>query len=86
MRATSEIFRDAQIVFTFLSSTETPPDTADIVLAMGSHDLNVADAAARAFFETHVEWLICNGGFSKDTAGVLTEPEGRRRLCHPVHL
>ena len=55
MRATSEIFRDAQILFTFLSSTETPPDTADIVLAMGSHDLNVADAAARAFFETHVE-------------------------------
>lgn len=84
MRVTSEIFRDAQILFTFLSNTETPPDTADIVLAMGSHDLNVADAAARAFFETHAEWLICSGGFGKDTAGVLTEPEGMlyAQRCH----
>lgn len=76
MRVASEILKDAQILYTFLSDTETPLDTADIVLAMGSHDLNVAGTAARAFFETHAEWLICSGGFGKDTAGVLAEPEG----------
>lgn len=76
MRRIEEIFQDAQTLFAFLSDTDAPAEPADIVLAMGSHDLNVADAAARAFFQAQADWLICSGGFGKDTAGVLRKPEG----------
>lgn len=76
MRPTSEIFEDAQRLFAFLSDAGAPPDSADIVLAMGSQDLNVADTAARAFYQTRAEWLVCTGGFGKDTSGVFHEPEG----------
>lgn len=76
MRTTGEIWVDAEALFAFLSDTDAPPDAAGIVLAMGSHDLNVADAAARAFHRARAEWLICSGGFGKDTSGVLSEPEG----------
>ena len=70
-----EILADAQVLYTFLSAVEDAPDMADIVLAMGGSDLSVADTAARAFFDCHAGWLVCTGGFGKDTAGVLPEPE-----------
>lgn len=76
MRRREDIFEDAQILFAFLSDGEPPPDAADMVLAMGSHDLNVASTAARAFFETGANWLVCSGGFGKDTSSVFQEPEG----------
>lgn len=76
MRSLQETFQDAQTLFTFLSEAEAPPDRADLVLAMGSHDLNVADTAALAFRQTRAGWLVCSGGFGKDTTGVLPEPEG----------
>lgn len=76
MRQSHEIFQDAEILFAFLSEAEAPPDRADFVLAMGSHDLNVAGTAVRAFRRTCADWLVCSGGFGKDTAGVLREPEG----------
>ena len=76
MRTRQDTFQDAQTLFTFLTEAETPPGRADFVLAMGSHDLNVADTAARAFRQACADWLVCSGGFGKDTAGVLPEPEG----------
>ena len=75
MRTMNETLKDAEILFAFLADTEDKPDRADIVLAMGGSDLSVADTAARAFFERHAEWLICTGGFGKDTAGTLPYPE-----------
>lgn len=75
LRGMDEVLRDAQTLFNFLSDTGDAPGTADIVLAMGGSDLNVADTAARAFFQCHARWLVCTGGFGKDTAGVLAEPE-----------
>lgn len=76
MRNLDDILADAQTVFAFLSDTEDATDTADIVLAMGSQDLRVADTAARAFREISADWLVCSGGFGKDTAGLLRAPEG----------
>lgn len=75
MRTMNEILRDAEILFAFLADTEETSDKADIVLAMGGSDLRVADTAASAFFERHAGWLICTGGFGKDTAGILPYPE-----------
>ena len=76
MRGPEDCLRDAQTLFAFLSEPEIPPEKADFVLAMGSQDLNVAGTAARAFHETRADWLVCSGGFGKDTAGVLPQPEG----------
>lgn len=76
MRGPDDRLRDARTLFAFLSEPEDPPEKADFVLAMGSQDLNVADTAARAFQETGADWLVCSGGFGKDTAGVLPQPEG----------
>lgn len=75
LRGRDGIWADAQALFAFLSDVEDIPGTADIVLAMGGSDLSVADTAARAFFEKRAQWLICTGGFGKDTSGVLREPE-----------
>lgn len=76
MRSMEEILGDARILFAFLSDPEAAPDTGDIVLAMGSQDLRVADTAARAFFEGRAKWLVCSGGFGKDTAALFHRPEG----------
>lgn len=75
MRQTNETFRDAQLLFSFLSDTEDLPGPVDLVLAMGGSDLGVAATAARAFFEKQARWLVCTGGFGKDTAKLLPEPE-----------
>ena len=70
------IRQDAQILFAFLSDVEGGPEGADIVLAMGSQDLKVADTAAGAFFDQGAQWLICSGGFGKDTSALFQKPEG----------
>ena len=76
MKALEQILDDAQSLFAFLSTAEEGPDRADLVLAMGSQDLEVADTAARAFGEKRARWLVCSGGFGKDTALLFRQPEG----------
>lgn len=75
MAQNDEIFRDARILYDFLSCTGGPPGPAELVLAMGGSDLRVADTAARAFFQCGARWLVCTGGYGKDTAELLPEPE-----------
>lgn len=75
LRYMDKILEDAQILFDFLSDGEETPGQADIVLAMGSQDLNVPDTAVRAFWERRAQWLVCSGGFGKDTAALFLEPE-----------
>lgn len=74
-RRMEEQMADARVLYRFLSDIGVPPEKAELVLAMGGSDLGVADTAVRAFFERQAEWLICTGGFGKDTTGVLAEPE-----------
>lgn len=76
MRSMDRILEDAQSLFTFLSDTEDSGAPAELVLAMGSQDLNVADTAARVFFDRSSRWLVCSGGFGKDTAALFHKPEG----------
>ena len=76
MRALDDILKDGAALFAFLSDTRTAPGPADVLLAMGSQDLRVADTAARAFHEAGAAYLVCSGGFGKDTMGLLKEPEG----------
>ena len=66
---TDEMLKDAQCLFAFLAEAEEGPDRAEIVLAMGSQDLMVADTAVQAFRETHAGWLVCSGGLGKDGGG-----------------
>lgn len=76
MRERSEILADAEALFAFLSEAEAPEGPADIVLALGSQDLGVAAAAARAFREVPAALVVCTGGLGKDTAALFHEPEG----------
>lgn len=75
MRTRDDILEDARMLYAFLSDAEEAEGPADIVLAMGGSDLNVADTAAEAFFAHRAGWLLCTGGYGKDTAGVLSAPE-----------
>lgn len=88
MRWFEDHIRDGQVLFAFLSEAETPPEKADFVLAMGSQDLGVADTAVRAFRETRADWLVCSGGFGKDTAALFQEPEALlyARRCREAGL
>jgi len=70
-----EILEHARVLYDFLSDMEETADQADIVLAMGSQDLNVPVTAARAFWQRRARWLVCSGGFGKDTAALFREPE-----------
>lgn len=76
MRNMDEIFKDAQELFVFLSEAEDCTAPADIILAMGSQDLRVADLAAQAYFAYRARWLVCSGGFGKDTEALFCRPEG----------
>lgn len=76
MEERNEILEDMNVVFDFLSAAQPGADRADVVLAMGSQDLTVADTAAQAFWEKGAEWLVCSGGLGKDTAELFQEPEG----------
>lgn len=74
MRNFDAVIEDAGALFDFLSDGAEGP--AEVVLAMGSQDLAVAGTAARAFHDKGADWLICSGGFGKDTAALFREPEG----------
>lgn len=84
MKLENRTLEDAQRLFDFLSAGDEGPETVDIVLAMGGQDLEVADTAAAAFFDKKAQWLICSGGFGKDTSALFREEEavlyGRRCL------
>lgn len=75
-RSMDDILKDAREVFSFLSQAEAAAGPAGVVLAMGSQDLGVAGTAAEAFFDTAAQWLVCSGGFGKDTAALFRQPEG----------
>ena len=84
MKLENRTLEDAQCLFDFLSEGDEGPETVDIVLAMGGQDLEVADTAAAAFFDKKAQWLICSGGFGKDTSTLFREEDavvdGRRWL------
>ena len=48
---------------------------SDVILALGSHDLRVAERAAEVFLEGWAPLLVCSGGLGNLTADIWTEAE-----------
>lgn len=48
---------------------------SDVILALGSHDLRVANRAAELFLEGWAPLLVCSGGLGNLTLGMWTESE-----------
>jgi len=72
-------WRDAEALYTFLSDCSDfgpPPRQADFILALGSHDIRVAEHAARLFLAGRAPLIVCTGGLGKATGGLWDTPEG----------
>ena len=74
-RPMQDTLADAKLIYEFLSSHEKQDAHADILLIPGSHDLRVADHAARLFLQGRADWLVCSGGYGKITDGTFDKPE-----------
>jgi len=48
---------------------------SDVILALGSHDLRVAERAAQLYLEGWAPTLVCSGGLGNLTSGIWTESE-----------
>lgn len=48
---------------------------SDIILALGSHDLRVAERASQLYLEGWAPILVCSGGLGNLTSGIWTESE-----------
>lgn len=48
---------------------------SDVILALGSHDLRVADRAAQLYLEGWAPLLVCSGGLGNLTSDIWTESE-----------
>ena len=75
MRAREEVLRDAAALYGFLSDAPPPPERADMILALGSHELRVPDYAAALYHRGAAPLLVCSGGLGKLTASRWSEPE-----------
>ena len=63
---------DAELIYNFLSSPGPVPDKADVIIALGTYDLRVADYAAEVFLSGRAPLLICSGGLGKLTSSLFT--------------
>lgn len=75
-RTWEQTLRDARALYDFLSGCGGAPERADLILAAGSHDVRVAEHAARLFLAGRAPLLICTGGLGKVTGGLWDTPEG----------
>ena len=76
MRPEPERRADAAAVYAFLSACPPPPARADLILALGSHDLRVADFAAALYRRGAAPLVVCAGGLGKITEELWTGSEG----------
>ena len=70
------VFRAARNLYDFMSSCPPCPDRADMILALGSHDLRVPEHAASLYLAGTAPIVICSGGFGKMTENTFPKPEG----------
>lgn len=77
MIAHKNVLKHARVLWDF-HHLETPSRQADFVLAMGSHDERVADAAAEQVLDGKAPLLITSGGFGKVTRNTWKVSEGER--------
>ena len=72
----SVVFHAAKCLYEFMSEHPTAPKRADLILALGSHDLRVADHAASLYLSGTAPLIVCSGAYGKMTEGVFQKPEG----------
>lgn len=65
----------AQELWDYHNVDRSPTGTVNFVLALGSHDVRVAEEAARLFVQGLAPWLVASGGSGKVTGGIWTKPE-----------
>ena len=70
----SALLQDAKRIYAFMSEGPSLP-SADFLLALGSHDLRVAEHAAFLYTSGAAPLVICSGGYGKMTAGNFAKPE-----------
>lgn len=60
-------------------------EKADVIMVMGSHDIQVADRGALLLKEGWAPWLVMSGGLGKLTAKMFNKPEAdlfaERAIC-----
>jgi len=74
---TKEVLADARKLWDYHHLNHIPEKT-DVILALGSHDLRVADRAAELYLQGWAPILIFSGGLGNLTAGVWTDPEANK--------
>lgn len=70
-----DIIIDAETLYAYHSECESTLAQADFILVLGSHDLRVAEHAARLFLGGYAPLLVCSGGLGKVTSELWTRPE-----------
>src|SRR6266496_297863 len=58
-----EVMRLAQVVWDY-HCLRQQPEPADVIIALGSHDLRVAEFAADLYRRGYGSWLLCTGGIA----------------------
>ena len=72
-----EILKAAKILWDYLKINQ-PLQKCDCVLAMGSHDLRVAEHAASLVVEGWAPLLVCSGGLGRLTKEIWQESEAAK--------
>ncbi len=70
-----DVFLAARRLYDFMSSCPPCPERADVILALGSHDLRVPGHAASLYLTGTAPVIICSGGYGKMTEGAFPQPE-----------
>lgn len=70
------IVEAAEVLWQYMKIGQ-PLSRADCIIAMGSHDLRVAEYAASLILEDWAPWLVCSGGLGRLTRDIWHEPEAR---------
>ncbi|MDK2980743.1 MAG: hypothetical protein PWQ55_1090 [Chloroflexota bacterium] len=69
---------DAARVLWRYMKMDQPAMNCDCIIAMGSHDLRVAEHAAQLMLEGRAPLLVCSGGLGRLTRKLWREPEARK--------
>lgn len=70
----SEILQNAKILWEFMQ-LNVPVKKSDCILALGSHDLRVAERAAELYLQGYAPFLVFSGGLGRLTDTLWEEPE-----------
>ena len=75
IKLTQEVRSDAKRLYEFMSE-HPAAEKAEFLLALGCHDLRVAEHAAKLWLAGSAPLIVCSGGYGKMTAGTFPLPEG----------